>query len=161
MTQTPSLNEIKKELSLLSSSELMALCLRLAKHYKENKELLAYLIFELHNEDGFIAKTKQEIDKSFANLPMTTHLLKKALRKILKVTNKYIKFSGNKQTEVELRIYFCSQMRVSGLLYYENKVINSLYDNQIIKIEKAISKLHDDLQYDYRKLVQDLESIHS
>ena len=52
---------IKKELQFRSSEELTELCLRLAKFKKENKELLTYLLFESHDETGYIETVKQEL----------------------------------------------------------------------------------------------------
>ncbi len=45
------LAQIKKELNMRSSDELLQLCLRLGRFKKENKELLTYLLFEA--EDDF------------------------------------------------------------------------------------------------------------
>ena len=54
---------IKKELKHRSSEELMEMCLRLSKFKKENKELLTYLLFEAHDESGYIETVKAEIDQ--------------------------------------------------------------------------------------------------
>ena len=59
------LPEIKKELNMLSSDELQQLCLRLARFKKENKELLTYLLFESHDESGYIATVKIFMDEEF------------------------------------------------------------------------------------------------
>ena len=56
---------IKKELKHLSNDELTELCLRLSKFKKENKELLTYLLFESHNETGYIETVKEYIDEQF------------------------------------------------------------------------------------------------
>ena len=42
--------------------EVLELCLRLTRYKKENKELLTYLLFEAHNEQGYIDDVKKEID---------------------------------------------------------------------------------------------------
>ena len=44
------LKEIKQELNALSKEEVQELCLRLSRFKKENKELLAYLLFESKDE---------------------------------------------------------------------------------------------------------------
>ena len=46
---TYGLQDIKKELQHLSSLQIADLCLRLSRYKKENKELLAYLLFEADN----------------------------------------------------------------------------------------------------------------
>ena len=83
--------------------EIVALCLRLTRYKKDNKELLDYLLFEADNEPAYIEKVKAEVDLLFENIPKSNaYFAKKTLRKILRITNKYIKYSGLKQTETEL-----------------------------------------------------------
>lgn len=62
-------NEIMQELSSISSDEVKELCLRLARYKKENKELLTYLLFEAHNEQGYVESIKNEINEAFKSLP--------------------------------------------------------------------------------------------
>ena len=84
------------------------------------------------------------------------YLAKKSLRKILRTINKFIRYSGNKQTEAELRIYYCVKLKSSGIEIDNSQVLKNLYGNQIKKIESTLSKLHEDLQFDYRKELEDL-----
>ena len=105
-----SLNEIKKELIELDSKTVQDLCMRLAKYKKENKELLTYLLFEAHDEAAFVNNVKIEMDELFQGLPSgNVYYIKKSLRKILRIVNKQIKYSGLKQSELELRLYFCQK----------------------------------------------------
>lgn len=152
------ISEIKKELSTLSPAELSALCLRLAKYKVDNKELLGYLLFDANDEQGYIASVKEEMDMGFRE--MTGDKLyhaKKRLRKILRLTNKYIRYTGSKQAEAELLIYFCKKMKLSGLLSYYSIQINNLYEQQFKKIGKVIAGEHEDLQYDYQQQLKELE----
>lgn len=152
------ISEIKKELSTLSPAELSALCLRLAKYKVDNKELLGYLLFDANDEQGYIASVKEEMDMGFRE--MTGDKLyhaKKRLRKILRLTNKYIRYTGSKQAEAELLIYFCKKMKLSGLLSYYSIQINNLYEQQLKKIGKVIAGEHEDLQYDYQQQLKELE----
>ncbi len=145
-----SLSQLKKELSTLSADELKAICLRVVKHKKENKELLNYLIFESKDEQYFIATIKEDIEEGMSTMNMTNlYWAKKTIRKVLRTINKHIRFSGQKQTEVELRIFFCNQIKESGLLFQRSQVLLNLYSRQITLIEKALSALHEDLQFDY------------
>ena len=155
--KTASLSELKNELTSLKSAELIALCMRLAKYKKENKELLAYLLFEANDEQGYIEGIKNEVDIGFEGMNKNNlYYVKKSLRKTLRIANKYIKYSGSKQTEVEILIYFCIKLKKSGISYKTSIVISNLYQRQIQRIKKALSTLHDDMQYDYQK---DLESL--
>ncbi len=111
-----SLKEIKTEIELLHPRRLQELCLRMVKFKKENKELLTYLLFEAHDEDAYIKGVESHIDELFTEVNKSnTYLAKKTIRKILRAANKYIKFSGSKQTEVEILIHFCKKLKKSGI----------------------------------------------
>ena len=107
---------LKKELSTLPPEEVLKICMQLVKYKKENKELLHYLLFEAYDEQGYIDSIKKEIDGQFREIN-TNHLYfaKKSIRKILKITNKYIRYSGKKRTEVDLLIYFCTKLKKSSI----------------------------------------------
>lgn len=155
--ETASVSNIRKELKNIPPEELQELILRLSKFKKENKELLSYLLFESYDEEQFIREVKEEIDEQFFSLNRSSmYLAKKTLRKVLRTTSKYIRFSGKKETEVELLLYFCKKMKLSRLNYRHNRVIFNMYLNQVKKINQAISQLHDDLQFDYREELEKL-----
>jgi hypothetical protein len=145
-----SLKIIKTELGLLHHSKLVELCMHLAKYKKENKELLTYLLFQSDDEHAYIQSVKALVDEQFNDLNKSNlYLAKKTIRKVLRTSNKFIKYSGNKQTEVELLIYFCKKLKDSGLSLNKNKALFNLYQRQILRIYKALETLHEDLQYDY------------
>ncbi|MEK6783795.1 MAG: hypothetical protein AABY93_18995 [Bacteroidota bacterium] len=147
-----SLQEIKKELHTLDSEAAQDLCMRLAKYKKENKELLTYLLFEANNEQAYIENVKEELGELFKMVPATNvYLIKKTLRKILRLTNKQIKYSGIKQTELELRIFFCTKMKEAKIPRISGTVLFNLYQQQLKKIESSIDKLPEDLQADYER----------
>ena len=152
--RTPSIHEIKQELVTLKTAEVTGLCLRLARFKKENKELLSYLLFEAQDEQGYIKNVKQEIEELFGDVNLTQlYFAKKTLRKIVRVINKYSRYSGHKQTDIELRIFFCRQLKASGIPYRQNAVLSNMFDGQLKKINAALATLHEDLQHDYRKEV--------
>lgn len=154
---TASLHEIKKELQTLNLETLAGLCLRLAKYKKENKELLNYLLFEAHHEQVYVASVKETIDELFTTLPpRNLYLIKKTLRKILRFVNKQIKYSGIKETEVELRIYFCTKVKEAKIPLTTGTVLFNLYQQQLNKIHAALNKLPEDLQADYQQGVERL-----
>lgn len=151
------LSEIKKELNTLPPEQLVELCLRLSKYKKENKELLNYLLFEQQDEAAYINSVKSEMDEQFAAINHATiYFIKKSLRKILRTANKYIKYSGNKQTEVELLLYYCQLFKDLSLPMDNHIALQNIYYRQIQKIKKALSTLHEDIQYDYKGLLDDL-----
>ncbi|HLP13562.1 MAG TPA: hypothetical protein VK177_16620 [Flavobacteriales bacterium] len=144
------INELKKELSTLNPNEVEDLCMRLARFKKENKELLTYLLFEAHNEQTYIESVKEEIDKGFSEINQSNlYFVKKSLRKILRVTNKFLRYSGSKTTAIEVLIYYCKKLKDSGIPYHKSQMILNIYEGQLKKINLLIKGLHEDLQYDY------------
>jgi hypothetical protein len=145
-----SISDIRKELQHLDSDVLQAFCLRLARYKKENKELLAYLLFEAQHEAGYIQQVKTEIDVLFTELAgHNLYLTKKILRKVLRYTNRQIKYSGQPKTELELRIYFCEKIVAEQIPLSSGTVLFNLYQQQLKKIESVLSKLPEDFQADY------------
>lgn len=145
-------NELKRELVELSPKELHEICLRLAKYKKENKELLTYLLFEAHDETRFIQNVKDEIDTQFAEMNRgNIYYVKKSVRKILRLAGKYIKYSGIKQTEVEILIYCSSKIKRLSVPASYHAALEPIRERQILKIAKSIKSLHEDLQYDYEQ----------
>lgn len=152
-----SIHDIKQELLTLKPAELTNLCLRLARFKKENKELLTYLLFQAQDEEGYVKTVKQEIEELFGTVNLSQlYFAKKTLRKIVRVINKHSRYSGNKQTDIELRIFFCQQLNESGIPFRQNTALNNLYNSQLKKINTLLSSLHEDLQHDYRKEIGQL-----
>lgn len=152
------ISTLKKELATLPHSDVIDICLRLIKYKKENKELLSYLLFDANNEPEYIRNIKEEIDIQFTEINLGhLYFAKKSIRKILKTTNKYIRYSGHKQTEVELLIHFCTKYKKSGIPIKSSNSLSNLYENQVRKIRIAISALHEDLQHDYLEEITELK----
>jgi len=153
-----SLNDIKKELKNADEDTLCELCLRLGKYKKENKEFLTYLLFEAEDESAYTENVKSDIDELFAEVNKANiYFAKKNLRKILRMVNKQVRYSGIRQTELDLRIHFCTGMKNTGIRFSSSQVLLNIYNGQLKKIHAALTKLPEDLQYDYVKLIADLE----
>ena len=153
------ISELKQELNILPSSEVKELCLRLARYKKENKELLTYLIFEAHDEQGYVDSVKNEIKASFGSLTKANlHLTKKSLRKILRSISKYSRHTGTAQSQIEMLLEFCSSLRKSGIPFHKSAAIENMYVYQIKKIHKLLNSLHEDLRFDYSKELSRLEN---
>jgi hypothetical protein len=148
-TASYGLQDIKKELQHLSGLQIADLCLRLARHKKENKELLAYLLFEADNDAAFIEKVKAEAGFMFSQLPVRSYEAAKYLRKILRLIAKYIKFIATKEAEIELLINFCNNYLQYADRRTSYKPLRLILVRQIEKIRTAIGKLHEDLQFDF------------
>jgi hypothetical protein len=150
--KSATIHELKQELTALKPTRLVELCLRLGKFKQENKELLTYLLFEAHDEQEYVKNVKGEIDDLFSTINLShLYFAKKTLRKIVRIINKYCRYSGIKQTEIELRLYFCSMLKQSDIPFERNTVISNLYFSQLKKADTVLASLHEDLQYDYRR----------
>jgi len=156
--QSSSLAQLKKELSSLQQPQLIDILNRLGKFKKDNKELLHYLLFEAGNEVNFITKIKDEITLGFEGINYANvYYAKKSIRKILRSINKYIKYSGKPQTAIELLIHFLQQFQGMPMSIEGSSALSTLYNGQLKKINKELSKLHEDIQYDYQKAMEQLQ----
>ena len=145
------IKKIKDELHYKSSQELIELCLKLSKFKKENKELLSYLLFDVEDEVTYIYNVNEYSTLLFGDINTKSFFyIRKSVRKILKLTKKYIRYSKKKETEVELLLHFCKELKkVSPSISKSPRLLN-VYNRQLILIKKAIATLHEDLQYDYQ-----------
>jgi hypothetical protein len=148
--QTYGVQDIKKELQHLDNSQLTALCLRLVRYKKENKELTGYLLFDADNERAFIDSLIAENGFMFSQLPHNNYQLAKSLRKILRLMGKYVKFMASAEAEVELLINFCrNYVQYVDRRASSYKPLRLIFTRQLDKIRKLVTKLHEDLQFDY------------
>lgn len=156
---TANVKQLKTELNTIDRTELIDIVLRLSKFKKENKELLTYLLFEADNEQYFVKEIKLEVDDAFKSINTTSYFyIKKSIRRILKTIKTYIRYSNVKETEVELLLYFCKKLRAMKPSITKNQQLINIFSREIKTIEKKISTLHEDLQYDYLHLLENLKT---
>ena len=149
--------QLKKELESLNSEDLKTLCLRLARFKLENKELLTYLLFESGDEAYYIEGIKEEADLLFEDINTKSYFyIKKSVRKILRMLKKHARYSNNKETEVELLLYYCYKLKTFKPSIKNNVTLTNIYLRQVESIEKKIIKFHEDLQYDFRERLNDI-----
>jgi hypothetical protein len=156
--KSATVNELRKELKEVDPDVVRELCLRLIKYKKENKELATYVLFEAHDEQVYVNNVNQEIDDMFKEVPRggNAYYIKKTLRKILRFANRQIKYSGNKISELEIRVHFCEQMNDARVPKNPGTVIGNIYDQQLKKITTLLASLEEDLQADYNPQVENL-----
>jgi hypothetical protein len=156
--KTASLKEIKIELENTPPEKLLELCLHLIKFKKENKELLTYLLFEEGNEGSYVASVKEVLNDLFDTVNKTQlYFAKKTIRKIVRIANRYIKYSDSKTTEPDILIHVCEKINDLNLDLKKNTALHNIYLSQLKKIKKAVSGMHEDEQYDYLKMLEILE----
>ncbi len=146
-----SIPQLQKELATRSPNEVLEIAAKLAKFRKENKDYLTYLLFGSADEQEYVKESKEKINESFATISRkSAYTTKKGLQKVIRVLYKLIKNSKSKQTEIELRIFFCNKVKSARINLDSSKVINNIYYREIEKIEAVYVKLHEDLRYDYK-----------
>ena len=152
-----SVNEIKQQLKEVNLKELIELCLRLARFKKENKELLTYLLFEADDLQAYIANVKKQMDEDFSQINISNlYFAKKTLRKILRIANKYIRYTGSKEAEIEILLYYLTNFKGLKISWHKSTALTNLYNAQLKKIKVAIETMHEDLQHDYQRSVDRL-----
>lgn len=148
---------LKNELRQHSQQELIEFCLKLAKFKKENKELLSYVLFDSKDEDEYIRAIKEEIDLEFSKFNYERlYFVKKSTRKTLRIIKKYIRYSKKKETEAHVLIYFCSKLKQLSPGYKRSLQMINIFERQLSVVKKAISSLHEDLQYDFNLEIEEL-----
>lgn len=146
------LKDIQAELENLDAAEVQALCLRLVRFKKENKELLTYLLFESFDEPAFVRNILAEVDEQFSAMNTSQlYFMKKTIRKVLRMLTKYARYAGSAEVEVQLLLHFCGKLKATGIDLQPGNVMGNLYHNQVKKIRKILSGFHEDLRYDYLK----------
>ena len=156
--KTATVKDIQAELEQLAQPGLVSLCLRLTKFKKENKELLTYLLFESFDEDAYIVNVKKFMDQQFEEINTTSlYFIKKSLRKILRTTNKFVRYMGSPVAEVQFLIHFCATLKATGIPVNESQAITNIYQNQLKKLARVIAGLHEDLQYDFLKELEQIK----
>jgi len=106
-----------------------------------------------------VQSVKKELDEEFDQINRTSYFyIRKSVRKILKNTRKYIRYSKNKQTEVELLLHFCARLKSLSPPIARNASMMNLYNRQLDTIIKKVSTLHEDLQYDYGTVLSELKN---
>jgi hypothetical protein len=153
-----SVQEIKQELKSVNQSRLIDICIRLARYRKENKELISFLLFEADDMEAYRLKVKELISEEFQSINSSNHFFaKKGIRRVLRQANRFIKYSGCKETEVALLIHFCQCWKDARIEMNRSNVLSNIYQSQQKKIFSALATLHEDLQHDYISAISKLE----
>lgn len=151
--------ELKKELKYHSQEQLIEYCLSMARFKLESKELLTYLVFESENEAAYIQSVKEYTTNNFLEVNTLSYFyIKKSVRKILRQVKRFIRYSKKKETEAELLICFCKELGKMKPSYKRNTVLTNMYNKQLELAQRAIAKVHEDLQYDYNLMIEDLNN---
>ena len=120
------------------------------KIQKRKQRTAHYLLFEASNEAHYIEGLKELIDERFSEINTSNYYyIKKSIRKILREIKKHLRYSKNKETAVELLIYFCQKLALMQPSMNRSIALQNIYQRQLVLIRKTIKTLDEDLQYDY------------
>jgi hypothetical protein len=154
----PGISEIRKELKFLDEKQLIELVLELSKLNRDNKAYLYFKLFEKDNPRLFIEMVEEELEFEFQKANTNHyHFAKKSAQAIRRKLNKNLKLTKDKAVQIDLLVFFCRKLKEYGYLDFRHPVIDNLYLMQMNKIEKSIAGLHEDLQYDYNKELEELQ----
>lgn len=152
-----SLAEIKKELKHLSEKELIEVISDLTKFSTDNKWFLYFKLYGRENPQLFSEMMQEELVKEFQNANKgNAHQAKKSAQGIRRKLNKFLKFTKDKATQIELIVFFCQMLFEYGFLSHRHPVIENLFLMQVGKIERLMGQMHEDLQYDFQNKVKEV-----
>ncbi len=102
---------------------------------------------------------QESLDLLFEDVHKTNpYYAKKTLRKIVRVANKFIRYSSQESTGVDILLFVAQKMRPLYLDMKKSTALENIYLGVIKKIKKLTSGLHEDLQYDYLRQLDKIES---
>lgn len=152
-----SIDTIKTELKQLPPRQVLELLLRLARFKKENKELLTYILFESANESDYVEQVKKEIAEEMEEIDgLPGYQYKKQFRKIQRKINKPIKYMGNKSATAELYLHMVKMISEKKKTIYLATFLEKTVQQYIVKIEKLLPGIEDDLATDLRKKMKQI-----
>ncbi len=150
------LSDLKKELSELSKPDLIKLCLRVAKLKRENKELLAYLIFDADDPLFYAQKLKPELVDIFTLPFQHPYYLTKSIRKSLRIVSKYYRFTSNKQGETELLLYLVEQFHEHWRAEFKYQALAKVIFRCLDKAQSNLKRIDEDYRADFEQPLQKL-----
>ncbi len=150
------LPELKRELESLPQPELVRLCLRIAKHKTENKELLDYLLWSASDPLLYAQDFKADILLPFETPFVNAYSFTKSIRKSLRLISKYLRFTGSRQGECELLLALVEYYHTNYRREFRTAALSRIMFRCLKKASTNISKLHEDIQADYTSLYNDL-----
>ena len=150
-----SIATIKKTLKDLSKEELTTLVLKLGTLKVDNKAMLSYLLYYENDKATYLKEVQQYIINNFAALNQdSSFYVRKGLRKIEREINKQIKYVKDKNFEVELLL--CYLQAFTTLDNIHQHKLNTIFERVMLKTKTKINALHEDLQYDFNKVLNEL-----
>ena len=150
------LRDLKRELENQPPEELVKICLRIARLKQENKELLAYLLYDAEDPMNYAGMLKEDILLPFQSEFHTPYQFTKGVRKSLRLIAKYLRFTGNREGETELLLFLVNEFHQHYKHQYRTAALSKIIFRCLDKAENNIAKLHEDIQADYSETLNEL-----
>ena len=116
-------------------------------------------MYEASDEEDYIKNVKKELIVQFGQINKKSYYyIKKSVRKILRNCKKFIRYSQKKETEADLLLFFCTELKKIKPSIVNSVQLHNIYKRQLNNIRKTVATLHEDLQFDYAEELENLES---
>ena len=152
------IKNIKEELQQLSHKELLDFSLRILKYKKENKELAYYLLFEKQDEDGYAQKIINILKDELTTINFSrTFFARKGFKRVNRLAAKYLKYSGDTESAIKVYLFLAKEIAAAGKIYRLTSLTGKLVEQHNLRTKKMIASLHEDLQFDYENLINNIK----
>lgn len=153
-----SLKNIKDELKQFSQEELLEFTARIIRSKKENKELAAYILFEQDREDEYAQKLIDHLNAELEDINYSRPFIaKKSIRRVNRLSNRYLKYSGNTETALKVTIFLAEKVTAKSRQHRLMRHTEKIIEQYLTKYNKLLSGMHEDLQYDYQNVLNDFK----
>jgi hypothetical protein len=150
------LPELKRELEQLPPSDLVKVCLRMARLKAENKDLLAYLLRDADDPVFYAESLKPALAALISQVVPNRYLFARQLRKSNRIISRYARFTANKQGELELLVYQVSCFHEVYKFELRSAAASRIVFKALRKADTLIMKLHEELRADYLQQLSEL-----
>ena len=147
------ISQLRKKVVKVGQADLLDVGVRIGKFKVGRKEQLTYWWMKADDEISYANDLCSEIDQ---HLDTPGRIHKKTLRKVVRWMDKSLRFSGDKETELQVRIHFCRRIKDKRISFGNCRVSANMYATQLKKIDKVIDKVHPDLQFDFNQQMSGL-----
>ena len=151
------IHELRVKTNDLSVESLHRLLTRLMRFKRENKELVAFELFIRAEPENWFADIREECNVTL-NEMNTSHpyFMRKTMRKLIRTLKTYARYAGDPAIEAELLCILLEAFHQKHLHEHTAEKIRKIVTDTQVRLQKMISKLHDDLQYDFIRRLADI-----
>lgn len=157
MPNSPRLNDLKKELAHLNAKELLTLLLRMTKMKVENKELLNYILYYDEKPLEYAQSYVEELAKPIIESRSNEFYLLKGLRKSKRLISKIFKITKSREAELSAVLALLEAFREHYPMPRFRNNTRYFIESLILKSEKNLSMLNEELRLDYQYRIDELK----